>query len=96
MYPTGDTPAAELAPAEPVPPIGRRGRNQGPITKLTVNVTARSIHALEVGAELNADTETDTVNRALQVYAFLTHFTAQGCDLLLRHPDGELEKIQIF
>lgn len=41
----------------------------GPITLISVNFTARSIEALEAAAEQCGDSRTDTINRAVQLYA---------------------------
>ena len=41
------------------------------LTKLTVNLVPNAVKALNHAAELTGDTRTDTVNRALQVYAAL-------------------------
>lgn len=41
------------------------------LTKLTVNLVPRAVAALQAAAETTGDTRTDTVNRALQMYATL-------------------------
>jgi hypothetical protein len=58
-------------------------------TKLTVNLTPRAISAMKMGAVLTGDTRTDTVNRALQVYAFLMEqMHLNGRRLFLAEDDG--------
>lgn len=47
-------------------------------TKLTVNLTARSVAAMEGIAEMEDSTRTDAVNRALQGYAFLLRIQREG------------------
>jgi hypothetical protein len=40
--------------------------------------------------------KTDVVNRAIQLYAFVTEQQAAGSDLLLRTPEGEVERVRLF
>lgn len=44
----------------------------GDLTRLTVNLTPRAAEALDRTADRLGDTKTDTVNRALQLYALVT------------------------
>jgi hypothetical protein len=39
------------------------------ITKVCANCTARTMVALKAAADLTGDSETDTINRAVQLYA---------------------------
>ncbi len=65
--------------------------------RITVNLTARASRALELAARLSGDTKTDTINRALQAYAFLEQVTAQGGSVYIRQkPDSELEQVDPF
>lgn len=50
----------------------------GPLTKLSVNLTARSVVALDDARRLTEYTATDTVNRALQMYATVAKTAAAG------------------
>ncbi len=59
------------------------------LTRLTVNLTQKSAEAMEHAAELNRDTKTDTVNRALQVYDYICTKQAEGFPVLV----GELNII---
>lgn len=44
-----------------------------------------------------SDTKTDSINRAIQVYAYLEEVTARGGAIYVREPgDPEPEKIKIF
>ncbi len=52
--------------------------------RITVNVTGRASLALRLAAELIGATRTDTVNRALQVYAYLEQVTARGGTVYVR------------
>ena len=73
-------------------------RNQhGPLERVTVNLTARASRALEQAAELTGDSKTDTINRALQVYAYLEQVTQEGGALYVREsPDKEPQLIKMF
>lgn len=74
-----------------------RGHSGGPLERVTVNLTPRAARALELATELTGDTKTDTINRALQVYAFLEHVTANGGSIHARESaDSELERLKIF
>lgn len=53
------------------------------LTKLTVNITPRSVVALEKAAEIEGLSKTDTVNRALQVWAYLLAEKAKGAEFHL-------------
>lgn len=76
---------------------GRGHGSSGPLERVTVNLTARSSRALEVATELTGDTKTDTINRALQIYAFLEQILARGGSIYTRESaDAELERIKIF
>src|SRR5260370_35619363 len=59
---------------EPKPPRPHRGDLQ----RVTVNLTPRSGHALEMAVKRTGDSQTDTINRAIQVYAYLTDITETG------------------
>jgi len=53
------------------------------LTRLTVNLTARSVVALNAAAEIEELSKTDTVNRALQVWALLLKEQADGAEIHL-------------
>ncbi|WP_073487631.1 hypothetical protein [Streptoalloteichus hindustanus] len=64
---------------------------------MTVNLTPRSSKALEQTVALTGDSKTDTINRALQVYAFLEELMQSGGSVHVRQsPDGELQLLRIF
>ncbi|MEE4540947.1 hypothetical protein V2S66_03065 [Streptomyces sp. V4-01] len=56
-----------------------------PFERLTVLLTPASSTALREAADIIGDSETDTVNRSLQVYAMQAHVVAEGGAVLLRH-----------
>lgn len=69
----------------------------GSLERVTVNLTARASRALYLATELAGGTKTDTINRALQIYAYMQQVTADGGSVYLREsPDSELERLRIF
>jgi hypothetical protein len=73
----------------------RRGGGRG-LERITVNLTPRSSSALELAVELSGDTKTDTINRAIQVYAYLEKVLQDGGSVHVREQDGaELERLRI-
>ena len=69
--------------------------NSGSHQVITMNLTSRSAQALEVATDLTGDSKTDTVNRALQVYAFLTHVISNGGSIYVRESnDADLEQLR--
>ena len=77
---------------------GKPGRaGGGSLERVTVNLTSRSSRALELAAHLTGDTKTDTINRALQVYAYLEQVTPDGGAIYVRESAGsELRLVNIF
>jgi hypothetical protein len=76
---------------------GRSNGSNGPLERVTVNLTGRSSRALEAATDLSGDTKTDIINRALQIYAFLENVRAQGGSIHVRESaGGELSRIEIF
>jgi hypothetical protein len=73
----------------------RRRGGRG-LERITVNLTSRSSAALELAVELSGDTKTDTINRALQIYAYLEKVIRDGGSVHVREQDGaELERLRI-
>jgi hypothetical protein len=56
--------------------------------KLTVNLVESASRALELAAEITGDTKTDTVNRAIQIYAYIVSEKQQGREIVIEEPDG--------
>jgi hypothetical protein len=50
----------------------------GPLTKVSVNFTARSVIALDAAAANTGESRTDTINRAVQLYAAVVAGHAGG------------------
>ncbi|PKW18603.1 hypothetical protein [Saccharopolyspora spinosa] len=73
------------------------GRGHGSLAKVTVNLTPRALQALGEVAEITGDSKTDTINRALQLYAFVEKTIAKGGSVHLRESaDSELQQIRFF
>jgi len=67
------------------------------LTKLTVNLVARAVAALDDVALLTGDTKTDSVNRAIQVYAFLEREQrTRGKRIFLIDDDNKMERVQLL
>jgi hypothetical protein len=65
--------------------------------KVTVNLSARSVRALGEAMDVTDDGQTETINRALQVYAFLQRIWNNGGSVLVREtPTGEIERLRVF
>lgn len=65
-------------------------------TKLTVNLISKAAEALDSAAAATELSKTDTVNRALQLHAFLIKEQAKGGELLIREADGTLSRVKMF
>jgi hypothetical protein len=89
---------AEAARDQDAAKAVKRGHgSNGPLERVTVNLTGRSSRALDAATELTGDSKTDTINRALQIYAFLEQVMAGGGSVYAREsPGGELELIKFF
>jgi hypothetical protein len=81
-------------PADP-PNSGGSG---GSLTRVTVNLTPRSVDALDNAVRKSGDSRTDTINRALQAYDLVLDLLDRsgGRSLLLKYADGETERIYIL
>jgi hypothetical protein len=67
------------------------------LQRITVNLTSRSARALELAAEQTHDTKTDIINRALQVYAYITTITEHGGEVYVKEsPSTELEQLKFY
>lgn len=76
----------------------RRSRRSGGhgLERITVNLTARSSSALDLAVELTGDTKTDTINRAIQIYAYLEKVIRNGGSVHVREEEGaDLERLKI-
>ncbi|XVV16198.1 hypothetical protein ACQP2X_18130 [Actinoplanes sp. CA-131856] len=74
----------------------RHLERSGGLTRVTVNLTAKSMQALDALTELTLDNRTDTINRALQVSELLQRAAGEGQQIELRSADGTVRRIQIL
>jgi hypothetical protein len=75
--------------------LARRGGGRG-LERITVNLTSRSSAALDSAVDICGDTKTDTINRAIQIYAYLEKVIRNGGSVHVREQDGaELERLKI-
>jgi hypothetical protein len=68
----------------------------GPAERITVNLNEKASHALENAVQMTGDTKTDTINKALQLWALLQDLHRRGGAAYLREPDGEQERIRFL
>lgn len=72
-----------------------KSEGAGSLERVTVNLVPRASKALQLAVELTGDTKTDTINRALQVYAYWEKVLADGGALYVREAkDGELLRLK--
>jgi len=65
-----------------------------PSGQITINLTPRSRAAANVTTEITGDNLTDTVNRAVQIYAYLMKLDGDGVLLFAEKPvDGSRERL---
>ncbi|WP_328842867.1 hypothetical protein [Streptomyces sp. NBC_00258] len=73
------------------------GRGASPLERVTVNLTARASRALETTVGLTGDSKTDSINRALTVYAYIEQVLQQGGSIAVQEtPDASPQKLVIF
>lgn len=90
-------PAAATTDRGDIKSGGRGNGSNGPLERITVNLTGRASRALDLATDLTGDTKTDTVNRALQVYAYMEQVTANGGSVYVKEAAGsELERLKVF
>jgi hypothetical protein len=64
--------------------------------RVTVNLTAKAAEALAEAVRLTRDSKTDTVNKALIIYAMLQQLQASEGAVYVREKDGELERLRLL
>ncbi|GAA2722927.1 hypothetical protein [Actinocorallia aurantiaca] len=65
--------------------------------RITVNLTPKSVQALEALTGNTGDTKTDTINRALQLYEFLDRVTREGGKVYVQESESEtLERVRFL
>jgi hypothetical protein len=96
---TAPTPAETTATRHTThKPATRRGHGgSDPLERVTVNLVARASRALQLASDLTGDSKTDSINRALQVYAYLEEINSRGGAVYVREsPDSELQLVKMF
>jgi len=89
---------ARLAGRRSGPPPGEHGSGGGP-ERVTVNLVPRASRALQRLVDLTGDSKTDSINRAIQVCAYLEEISANGGDIYVREDkdkDSELRIVKMF
>jgi hypothetical protein len=67
------------------------------LTRVTVNLMPRAAEAMRLAARREELSQTDTINRALQVYDFLSARNAAGFRFLLTNPDdGAITEVEFL
>jgi len=66
-----------------------------PITKVSFNAIPTAVRAIEIAAELTGDTRTDTINRAVQLYAFVEKIRHDGGHLVVHNADGTANRLDL-
>ncbi|MEU8364960.1 hypothetical protein AB0C27_53995 [Nonomuraea sp. NPDC048882] len=64
-----------------------RRRTNAPLARVSVNLTAKATRALDDTVEMTGDSQTDIINRAIQVYAHLERILNAGGSVLTQAPD---------
>jgi hypothetical protein len=64
------------------------------LTRLTVNLVPKAEAALDKAVELSGDSKTDTVNRAIQAYAYFLKVKQDGGAVYVREHAGA-ERFQV-
>ena len=74
---------------------GRRGGSS--LERVTVNLSQRTSEALEQLAKMSGESKTDTINKALQVFAYLQRLQHDDGAIYVREPGSkEVERLKIF
>lgn len=74
---------------------GRGG--SGPLERITVNLVNRASQALQLVVKITGDSRTDSINRAIQVYAYVVEIDSKGGAIYVRESENaELQRLKIF
>jgi hypothetical protein len=84
--------------------VSRRQGDQRPAAgrglaaeKVTVNLTGRSVKALEEAVAVTGNSKTEVINKAVQIFAYILEHIDAGGAVYVREPGGkEAERIRIF
>jgi len=80
-------------PKDGSPSIWYLAEHFGNLTRVTVNLTSRSSAALAKAIDITADSETNVINRAIRVYAYLAVLELDGRVFIVESPDGSHSKL---
>lgn len=70
---------------------------RGRLERVTVNLTAKSSLAMNQAVRITGDSKTDTINRALQLYAYLEQVVHDGGEVHIRESGAsETERIKFL
>ena len=67
-----------------------------PESRITVSMNRAADDALGRLTDHSGLSKTEVVNRAVTLYAYVTESQAAGSDLLLRNPEGEVERVRLI
>jgi hypothetical protein len=88
-------PAVTKRSGDPANSGGRRGGSS--LERVTVNLSQRTSEALEQLARMTGESKTDSINKALLVFAYLQQVQLNGGAIYVREPDSkEVERLKIF
>jgi uncharacterized protein YciI len=92
------TPTPKNAPVRtPVDEDPRKPTGGSPLERVTVNLILRASRALQRVSELTGDSKTDSINRAIQVYGYLTEIDYNGGAIYVRESkDSEPQLLKMF
>ncbi len=83
-----------------VDPANRRSekvsRKAQPLERVSLNLTPKSAQALDRAVELTEDSKTDTINRAIQTYAFLMEVIDEGGSIRVQRKEGDVETVHFL
>ncbi|GAA5151937.1 MULTISPECIES: hypothetical protein [Amycolatopsis] len=88
--------ADETATQPPRSHKGHSGRGE-PVERVTVNLNKTAAADLERTSLTTAETKTEVINKALQLYAFLRKLQLDGGDIFIREADSkERERLRLL
>jgi hypothetical protein len=64
----------------------------GDLRAVTADFTSATVDALGRAAETTGETRTDVINKAVQIYAYITAARAEGCGLDVADEPGSAEQ----
>lgn len=91
-------PGHDRAPTSPSEQANHSMGTAGPLTRVNVNLTQRTVAALDSAVAKTGDSRTDTINRAIQVYDLVQDLlrNGDGRSLVIKYPSGESERVFIM